>query len=233
MQVQLHPLFLGGILPGNMVDDADVVGIELDVLTVPSGFHLTLDHQPHPRRDGALQLLGLLGGKILLDGDGVGVIRHVKAHAPHAGPPGLPALKGKDLAGHGGVAHFQIQVPHGAGPGLDGLAHQNLGGLDGASLLLPVGGGGGMGRRGSRGGRSPRRQLARHLHLPEAIHPHQQPLELRQGILPQLRPGGQTQRDRHVGLIDAGAGQHGSRQLQPQLAGKLQFREHFKKWDVS
>ena len=72
-----------------------------------------------------------------------------------------------------------------------------------------------------------------HLHLPEAVHPHQQPLELRQGILPQLRPGGQTQCDGHVGLIDAGAGQHGSRQLQPQLAGKLQFREHFKKWDVS
>ena len=63
--------------------------------------------------------------------------------------------------------------------------------------------------------------------------PHQQPLELRPGILPQLRPGGQTQRDGHVGLIDAGAGQHSSCQLQPQLAGKLQFREHFKKWDVS
>ncbi|CDC69074.1 unknown [Oscillibacter sp. CAG:155] len=234
VQVQLHPLLLCGVLPEGVVDDADVIGVELDVLSIPGGLHLALDHQPHARRDSALQLLGLLGGEVFLDGDRVGVIRHVKAHAPHAGPPGLPALKGKDLTGHGGIAHLQIQVPHGAGPGLDGLAHQDLGGLDASPLLLPAGGGCGMGRCAG-GSRSPCGQLPRHLYVYflKAVHAHQQPLELGQGVLPQLRPGSQMQRDGHVGLIDAGAGQHSPRQLQPQLAGKLQFCEHFKKWDVS
>ena len=126
MQMELHALHRSGVLPLRVLKDIDVVGVELNILAVPGGLHLPLDGEPHPGLDGALQGLGLLGGQVFLDGDGVRIIRHVEAQPPHAGPPGLPALKGKDLARHGGRAHFQIQVPHGTGPGFDGAAHQNL-----------------------------------------------------------------------------------------------------------
>lgn len=113
MQVQLHPLDRSGILAFLVLDDIDVVGIELDVLSVPGRLHLSLHAKPHARLDGAAELLGLLGGQVFVDSDGIGVIRHIKIQAPHPGTPGLGTLGGKHLACHGGGAHFQIQILHG------------------------------------------------------------------------------------------------------------------------
>ena len=127
VQMQLHALFRGGILPLGMVDHIDVVGVELDVLAVPGGLHLPLNAQPHARLDGGAVLLRLFGGKIFMDTDGVGIVRHVKVQPPHAGTAGLHALGGKDLARYGSGPHFQVQLPHGIGTALDGLAQQHLG----------------------------------------------------------------------------------------------------------
>ena len=139
VQVQLHPLFRGSVLPLCVVDHVDVIRIELDVLAVPGGLHLALDAQPHTRLDGRAVLLRLLGGEIFMDADRVGIVRHVKVQPPHAGTAGLHALGGKDLACYGGRAHFQVQLPHGIGAALDGLAQQHLGYT--APLLLVLAGG--------------------------------------------------------------------------------------------
>ena len=223
VEEQLHPLFLSGVLPGLVLHHADVVGVQLDVLTVPGGLHLALDAQPHTRLDGPLQLLGLLGGEVLLHRDGVGVIRHVKAQPPHARPPGLPALEGKDLALHRGVAHLQIQVLHGAGTALDGLPHEDL-----AALLLRrsagCGNGGGMGLLLHR---------QHQLHGPEAIHRRERLLQRRLLLLRQGIAHRQVGGDGELLPVDDGAGEHRPRQAQPQLSGELELCEHFKKRDIS
>ena len=165
VEMQLHTLHRGGVLPLLMLNDIDVVGIKLDVLAVPGRLHLALDAQPHTGLDGALQALGLLGGQILLDSDRVGVVRHVKAQPPHTGPPGLPALKGEHLAADRGGAHFQIQFLHGTGSGLDGVAHQHLPHRGLAAL--------GGGRRRLHGrGPDRLRSLAGHIdvHTGETVH---------------------------------------------------------------
>ena len=106
VKVELHPLLRSGVLPGLALGNIDVVGVQLDVLTVPGGLHLPLDAQPHAGLHGALQRLGLPSGEIFLHRHGTCVVRHVKAEAPHTGPAGLPALKRKDLPCHRGVVHF-------------------------------------------------------------------------------------------------------------------------------
>ena len=222
VEVQLHPLFRGGILPLGVLRQLDVVGVQLNVLAVPGGLHLALDAQPHAGLDGALQLLGLLLRQVLLDGDGVGVIRHVEAQPPHAGAPGLPALEGKHLPRHGGIPHLQVQDLHGHRLDSDGAAHQDLAG----GGLLPLAAGG---RRRSGRRMAPRRRgvggrgLADdlHRHLLEAVDPHQQPLQLLQLRLPQFEPGGELQGQGHAGLVDAGAVHHCAGQTKPQLPGEL------------
>ena len=113
VEVQLHTLLRGGILPLSVLRQLDVVGVQLDVLPVPGGLHLALDAQPHAGLDGALQSLSLLLRQVLLNGDGVGIVRHVEAQPPHTGPPGLPALEGEHLPRHGGIPHLQVQDLHG------------------------------------------------------------------------------------------------------------------------
>ena len=234
VEVQLHPLLRRGILPLRVLGDLDVIGVQLDVLAVPGRLHLPLDQQPHPHFDGALQSLGLLLRQVLLDGDGVGVVRHVEAQAPHAGPPGLPALEGEHLARHGGVSHLQVQDLHRHRLDPDGAAHQDLAG----GSLLPLAAGRSR-RRGRRmapaGGAMGRRGLADdlHRHLLEAVDPHQQAFQLLQLRLPQLRPGGEPQGQGQAGLVDTGAVHHRASQTKPQLPGELQLGKHLKKGNIS
>ena len=224
--MQLHPLDRSGVLPLLVLNDVDVIGIQLDVLAVPGGFHLALDTQPHAGLDSALQALGLLGGQVLLDCHGVGIVRHVEAQTPHAGPPGLPALEGEHLACHGGSAHFHIQILHGAGPGLNGVTHQHL-----PHRRLAASGGGGR-RLGHWPGGLGRLTGDVHLHLREAIDLLDTVLNAPDIVLRQRGLHQQVQHDAHGGLIDTGPGQHGARQLQPQLPGELQLGKHFKKGNV-
>ena len=233
VEVELHALLRRGVLPGLVLRQLDVVGVELDVLAVPGGLHLPLDPQPHAGLHGALQGLCLLLRQIFLDGDGVGVVRHVKAQPPHAGAPGLPALEGEHLPLHSGVAHLQVQRPHGHRVRADGLSHQDLAG-GGLVPSLSAGcrsGGRPAADRGAGGHRGLHRQL--HRHLPEAVDPHQQSLELLQLRLPQVGLGGEPQEQGHGGLIDAGAVHHRARKTEPQLSGELQLGEHLKKWNIS
>ena len=82
VQVQLHALYRSGVLPLLMVDELDVLGVELNVLAVPGGFHLSLNRQPQSGLYGALQGPGLPGRQVLLNADGTGPVRHIKAEPP-------------------------------------------------------------------------------------------------------------------------------------------------------
>ena len=235
VEVQLHTLLRGGILPLSVLSQLDVVGVQLDVLPVPGGLHLALDAQPHAGLDGALQSLSLLLRQVLLNGDGVGIVRHVEAQPPHTGPPGLPALEGEHLPRHGGIPHLQVQDLHGHRLDANGLAHQDLA----CGLLLALTAGGGRRDRSSRaapcGCGLGRRSLAGDFrrHLSEAVYAHQQMLQLLQLRISQLRPGGEAQRQRHAGLVDASAVHHCAGQTKPQLSGELQLSKHFKKGYIS
>ena len=235
VEVQLHTLLRGGILPLSVLRQLDVVGVQLDVLPVPGGLHLALDAQPHAGLDGALQSLSLLLRQVLLNGDGVGIVRHVEAQPPHTGPPGLPALEGEHLPRHGGIPHLQVQDLHGHRLDANGLAHQDLA----CGLLLALTAGGGRRDRSSRaapcGCGLGRRSLAGDFrrHLSEAVYAHQQMLQLLQLRISQLRPGGEAQRQRHAGLVDASAVHHCAGQTKPQLSGELQLSKHFEKGYIS
>ena len=125
VEMQLHPLHLGGVLPLLVLDNVDVVGIELNVLAVPGRLHLALNAQPHTGIDLPIQALGFLFRQVFMDGHGAGVVRHLHMEPPHTGPPGLHTFHGKHLAAYRGIAHFQIQRLHFHGLDLDGVAHQD------------------------------------------------------------------------------------------------------------
>ena len=125
VEMQLHALHRGGILPFLVLDDVDVVGIQLNVLAVPGRLHLALHAQPHTGIDLPIQPLGLLLRQVFVDGHGAGVVRHFHMEPPHTGPPGLHTFHGEHLAAYRGIAHFQIQRLHFHGLDLDGVAHQD------------------------------------------------------------------------------------------------------------
>ena len=125
VEMQLHTLHRGGILPFLVLDDVDVVGIELNVLAVPGRLHLALNAQPHTGIDLPVQPLGFLFRQVFMDGHGAGVVRHLHMEPPHTGPPGLHTFHGEHLAAYRGIAHFQIQRLHFHGLDLDGIAHQD------------------------------------------------------------------------------------------------------------
>ena len=230
VQVQLHPLYRRGVLPLRMVDHVDVVGVELDVLAVPGGFHLPLNAQPHPRLDGTLQSLGLLGREVLLHRDGAGVVRHVDAHAPHAGAPGLPALEGKDLPRHGGGAHFQIQVPHGPGLCLDGVPHEDLP-RPGLGRGAP-GWCGVLCRRGGLFRRCAGQNGEVQLRPLKSIDRPDVPAQLVHLLPAQWGARRHAQGDALGGAVDAAAGHLCAGQLQPALRRQGQPGKHFQKRNV-
>ena len=125
VEMQLHALHRGGILPFLVLDNVDVVGIELNVLAVPGGLHLALNAQPHTGIDLPIQALGFLFRQVFMDGHGAGVVRHLHMEPPHTGSPGLHTFHGEHLAAYRGIAHFQIQRLHFHGLDLDGVAHQD------------------------------------------------------------------------------------------------------------
>ena len=125
VEMQLHALHRGGILPFLVLDNVDVVGIELNVLAVPGRLHLALNAQPHTGIDLPIQALGFLFRQVFMDGHGAGVVRHLHMEPPHTGPPGLHTFHGEHLAAYRGIAHFQIQRLHFHGLDLDGVAHQD------------------------------------------------------------------------------------------------------------
>ncbi len=127
VEVQLHPLLRGGVLPGLVGDLHNVEGAQLNVLAVAAQLHIALDPEPHPRGNGVLHGLGLLALHVLGDGDGIPVIRHVEGQPPDAGLAGLVALGGKDLALYHHGAHFGVQAVDGDGLALDLPAHEDVG----------------------------------------------------------------------------------------------------------
>ena len=127
VEVQLHPLLRGGVLPGLVGDLHDVEGAQLNVLAVAAQLHIALDPEPHPRGYGVLHGLGLLALHVLGDGDGIPVIRHVEGQTPDAGLAGLVALGGKDLALHHHGTHLGVQAVDGDGLSLDLPAHEDVG----------------------------------------------------------------------------------------------------------
>ena len=127
VEVQLHPLLRGGVLPGLVGDLHDVEGAQLNVLAVPAQLHIALDPEPHARGHGVLHGLGLLALHVLGDGDGIPVIRHVEGQTPDTGLAGLVALGGKDLALHHHGTHLGVQTVDGDGLALDLPAHEDVG----------------------------------------------------------------------------------------------------------
>lgn len=129
----------------------------------------------------------------------------------------------------------QVIDLHGHRLDANGLAHQDLA----CGLLLALTAGGGRRDRSSRaapcGCGLGRRSLAGDFrrHLSEAVYAHQQMLQLLQLRISQLRPGGEAQRQRHAGLVDASAVHHCAGQTKPQLSGELQLSKHFKKGYIS
>ena len=126
MQVQLHPLLRGRVLPSLVLDAHDAHRLQLQVFAVEGQRQLGQYPQPHAVADGAAQHLGLLLVHVLPDGHGAVLIGHVEAQAPLAGPAPLVALHTKDPALHHGHAHFQIQLRDGDGLALDLLAAQQV-----------------------------------------------------------------------------------------------------------
>ena len=227
MQVQLHALHRRGILPGLMLNHIDVIGVELNVLAVPGGFHLALNTHPHTGFNGTLQRPGLLGSEVFLHRHGVGVVRHVKAEPPHTGPPCLPALEKKDLSRHSGVGHFQIQIFYRTWLCFDEISHQHLTHRRFSPFF----------RLGSR----PRCGIfcLRRLTGDNCLHPGKAVDRLKcifNGLdisLTERDLYRELQPNRHLCLVDGRGGQLRPRQPQPQLGRALQFCEHFKKRDIS
>mgnify|MGYP000923987877 CR=1 FL=1 len=89
-----------------------------------------------PRRNGISHRLGLLGLHVLADGHGVLVVRHVERQAPHARPPRLVALGGKDLSLKDDAAHLRVQPLHGDGLAANLLAHEQVGRAAAALIRL-------------------------------------------------------------------------------------------------
>ena len=67
VQVQLHTLDRRRILTLLMLNDIDMIGIELNVLTVPCWLHLPLNAQPHSRIDFPVQRLCVLICQIFMN----------------------------------------------------------------------------------------------------------------------------------------------------------------------
>ncbi len=222
VEVELHPLHRGGVLPLLMVRRVDALGVQLNVLAVPGGLHLPLDRQPHAGLHGPLQGLGLLGRQVFLDGDGPRAVGHVEAEPPEPRPPGLPALKKEDLAGDGGLSHFDVQLRHGHGPGLHRLAHQHL-----PRLLRRLCLGNGLRRRRRR-----RRTDGLDLRPGEAVDRFQRLLQAPELLRLQGDLHRHIQLNRPLPLVDAAMGQLRPGQPEAELRGRRELGEQFKKWDV-
>ena len=126
MEVQLHTLLRGRVLPPLMLDALDAHRLKLYVLAVEGQRQLALHPQPHAVTDGAAQHPGLLLVHVFPHGHGAVLIGHVEVQAPLAGPPGLVALHAEDAALHHGHAHFQVQLRDGDDLALDLLAVQQV-----------------------------------------------------------------------------------------------------------
>ena len=126
MEMQLHTLLRGGILPALVPDTHDAEGLELDILSVEGQGQLALHPQPHPVADGVTQHLGVLRVHVLPHRYGPVLVGHVEVQAPLTGPPRLVALHAEHTSLHHRRAHFQAQLGDGNDAALDLLAVQQV-----------------------------------------------------------------------------------------------------------
>ena len=237
VQMQFHALFRGDVLPFRMFDYLHMGGIQLHVFPVPGGFHLPLYAQPHSRFDGALKLPRLFFGEVFLHGHGIGIVRHVNAHAPHTRTAGFPAREIEHFPRYRGNAHFQIQVLHGNDFCPDRVSHQDrsgfaarlCGGRDTRGAVCP----GGRDTRGAvwPGGISP----ARRLHVrPDKAVSAPQTVQQRLMVFPgETFPHTQTQGDGPRAQINVSLCNLRFGQSQPQRGREHQPGKHLKKWNTA
>ena len=135
MEMQLHTLLRRSIFSIFMGYSHDVDRRDLNITSIPGQLHMSLQPQPHTRRDGFFHLLGLFLSHVLTNGDGAVVIRHLQIHAPLPGPAGLIYLQGKNLALQYHVSHFGVQSLHGDRLAADLLSEDHLAVIAGIILF--------------------------------------------------------------------------------------------------
>ena len=206
VEVQLHPLLRGGVLPGLVGNLHDVEGAQLNVLAVAAELHIALDPKPHARGHGVLHGLGLLALHVLGDGDGIPVVRHVEGQPPDPGLAGLVALGGKDLALDHHGAHFGVQAVDGDGLALDLPAHEDVG-----SVICALG------------------DAEAQAQLAQVVLVHQQLAQGGDGGLRQRGGGRQLQLHGALGTVHAAAHHAGVVEQQAQLTGRHEALKKGKK----
>ena len=150
VQVQLHPLVLGGVqaLWGAVGQNGH--GLQYHLIVVPVDYRFAQHFNPSAHLGGVHNgpALGYLAGaEKPVDPDGAGEIGDVHAHHQGVALGQLPVLHRKDLAGHAGRAHVQVHLLDGHRRFHKGLAKNHAGGLYGGFDRL-----GRLGRGPSRGG---------------------------------------------------------------------------------
>ena len=117
MQVQFDALFGVSIAALGRLDLFHGVRLKHHFIVIPVKTHLALYAQPHAGLNVVDDGLGLCGLHKLIDTDGTGIVRHIKADDPRAALFQFPVLHGEDLALDDHAEHVEIQFLH-----PDGLA---------------------------------------------------------------------------------------------------------------
>ncbi|MPM31495.1 hypothetical protein SDC9_78050 [bioreactor metagenome] len=235
VQMQLYPLYLGGIFPFLVRGGPDEEGCHLDILPVPGRLHFSLHRHPHARLQFPVQLSGFGGGEVFLNRQGPGVVRQVQTHAPKSGAARLSALKGENLADNSCLSGFQVQRPHrhgfshglflpvkhlarGSVPLFFGVpAPSACFGLGRTLCFLP--------RRLSRTACAGNPRIGKP--VCRADFPTQRP----DFVSAQLRPGFHLQFNRTLRPVDGRADKHGPVQLRPQGRKRPYVRKYVGKCD--
>ena len=138
MQMQLHPLFRGGVLALGLLPCHDGLGLKHVFVIIAVVGHLAQDSQPHTLLDSVQNGFGLLRLHELVHPHRAVVICQIKVNNPGVPLFQLPVVHSEDLALHNDLEHIQGQVLHGGGISLEGAAEDGLLGFLLFFLLLAL-----------------------------------------------------------------------------------------------
>ena len=126
MEMELHPLFRGGVLPLLPLGAHDAEGTQLHLLAVMAQLHLTLHANPHARIQFLRQGLRLRLIEGTTEGNTASKVGHAACQHPKSGTAGLVDLYLEELSFNHHTAHLGIQFLHGGHFACKGFSHDNI-----------------------------------------------------------------------------------------------------------
>ena len=126
MEMELHTLFGGGVLPLLTLATHNAEGTQLHLLAVMAQLHLTLHAKPHARIQLLRQGLGLRLIEGTTEGNAAFKVGHAACQHPKSGTAGLVDLHLEELSFYHHTAHLGIQFLHGGHFACKGLTHDDV-----------------------------------------------------------------------------------------------------------